>query len=88
MGRHPDPLSSYRVSIHKIGKYLYASTQPIRFNEEKGKNEHYRIHWGTVSKDSQVPPAEPGAFHLSIIPNKQSNIIFKATDIKLSRISI
>jgi len=50
MGRHPDPLSSYRVSIHKIGKYLYASTQPIRFNEEKGKNEHYRIHWGTVSK--------------------------------------
>nr|MCR5258153.1 hypothetical protein [Desulfovibrio sp.] len=56
MGRHPDPLSSYRVSIHKIGKYLYASTQPIRFNEEKGKNEHYRIHWGVVSKDNKFIP--------------------------------
>ncbi len=58
MGRHPDPLSPYRVSIHKNGNYFYASTQPIRYNEEKGKNEHYRIHWGTISKDNKFIPNE------------------------------
>lgn len=42
--------TNYKVTIHKNGKYTYASTQPLLVNEETGKTFNRRIHWETVDK--------------------------------------
>ena len=46
MPRKPDPQSPYRVSIHKLGKYTYASTQPTSVDPDTGKRTNRHIHWG------------------------------------------
>ena len=44
MARPIDPIAQYRVSIHNIGGYRYASTQPAYQDPETGKTKHRRIH--------------------------------------------
>ena len=47
--------SIYRISIHKNGDYLYASTHP--YTERPGGKRKYSIlHWGTVDKDMKFTP--------------------------------
>ena len=46
MARPIDPTAQYRVSIHNIGGYRYASTQPAYQDPETGKTKHRRIHVG------------------------------------------
>lgn len=46
MARPIDPAAQYRVSIHNIGGYRYASTQPAYQDPETGKTKHRRIHVG------------------------------------------
>lgn len=49
MGRKADPLSTYRVFLHKDKQYRYAATQEHVENTQ-GKNTRFKItHWGTVS---------------------------------------
>ncbi len=46
--RYSNNMKYYRVSIHKSGKYRYASTQPTIVDEETGKKRSYHVHWGTL----------------------------------------
>ena len=51
MARPLDPTAPYRISIHNIGGYRYASTQPAYQDPETGKTKHKRIHWGTYCEN-------------------------------------
>ena len=42
MGRPIDPLSPYRVSVHKSNGHVYATTQP--FKQDKNGNVVRRHH--------------------------------------------
>ena len=48
MSRRTDPNSQYKVAIHAINGYRYASTQPFQVDPETGKKVYRRVHWGTV----------------------------------------
>ncbi len=37
MPRQRDPMSSCRMSTHKLGTYVYASTQPATVDAKTGK---------------------------------------------------
>ena len=49
MARPRDPVSDYRVAIHKIREYRYAATQPLYHNEAGTLARKY-IHWGQVDE--------------------------------------
>ena len=57
MVRPLDPNAPYRVSIHTIGGYRYASTQPAYFDPVTNKTKHRRIHWGTVDDSNRFIPS-------------------------------
>lgn len=46
MARKVDPFAPYRMSTHKLGKYVYVCTQPATVDETSGKRTYSRIHWG------------------------------------------
>ena len=46
MARKVDPFAPYRMSTHKLGKYVYVCTQPATVDEASGKRTYSRIHWG------------------------------------------
>ena len=54
----PNSTKYYKMSIHKSGKYQYASTQPTVIDEKTRKKECRHIHWGTLDD------------HLRFYPNK------------------
>ena len=55
-GRKSDPLSPYKVFLHKDKKYQYAATQS-KIDKASNKKTRYRItHWGTVSDDFVFTP--------------------------------
>ena len=55
-GRKSDPLSPYKVFLHKDKQYRYAATQS-KINKASSKKTRYRItHWGTVSDDFVFTP--------------------------------
>jgi len=62
MGRPVDPSAQYRISIHCINGYRYASTQPAYQDPETGKTKHKRIHWGTVDDSNKFIPGSKYIF--------------------------
>lgn len=62
MARPLDPTAPYRISIHNIGGYRYASTQPAYLDPETGKTKHKRIHWGTVDDANKFIPGQKYIF--------------------------
>ena len=62
MARPIDPNAQYRVSIHNIGGYRYASTQPSYRDPETGKLKHKRIHWGTLDDGNKFIPGSKYVF--------------------------
>lgn len=62
MGRPLDPAAPYRISIHCIGGYRYASTQPAYQDPDTGKTKHKRIHWGTVDDSNKFIPGSKYIF--------------------------
>jgi len=62
MARPIDPSAPYRVSIHSINGYRYASTQPAYQDPETGKMKHKRIHWGTVDDANKFIPGSKYIF--------------------------
>ena len=62
MGRPIDPAAPYRISIHCIGGYRYASTQPAYQDPDTGKTKHKRIHWGTVDDSNKFIPGSKYIF--------------------------
>ncbi len=55
MARPIGPNSGYLVSTHKIGKYVYASTQRLK-SEKEGKKSYGYIHWGTLDEKLRFHP--------------------------------
>ena len=74
MPRKPDPQSPYRVSIHRLGKYTYASTQPATVDPETLKRTNRHIHWGKY--DPQTHKFFPNITFLSLSPEEQNKLIF------------
>ena len=62
MARRSDPESCNRVSIHNIGGYRYASTQPAVTDPETGIRHYHRIHWGTVDDNNKFIPGKSYIF--------------------------
>ena len=68
MPRKFDPQAPYRMSVHKLGPYLFASTQPAEVDEETGKRTYRRIHWERFDPETNFhaqygfpAPRAPGA---------------------------
>ena len=57
LGRPPKADSGYRVSTHKIGKYIYASTQPVIVDQDGNKTYKHK-HWGRLDGNRFVPGTE------------------------------
>lgn len=74
MPRKPDPQSPYRVSIHKLGKYTYASTQPTSVDPDTGKRTNRHIHWGKY--DPQTHKFFPNMTFLSLSQEERNKLIF------------
>ena len=55
MARIADPDSDYKVSSHKVGKYVYATTQPAIIDPETGKKTHKHKAWGTLEGNMFIP---------------------------------
>lgn len=49
--------SIYKVSIHKSGRYLYASTHPYTI-DENGKRKYVNCHWGIVDGNKKFFPGK------------------------------
>ena len=73
MARPIDPTAQYRVSIHNIGGYRYASTQPAYQDPETGKTKHRHIHWGTLDDSNKFIP---GSKYIFAPINERSKLIF------------
>ena len=58
MSRRTDPNSQYKVAIHAINGYRYASTQPFQVDPETGKKVYRRVHWGTVDGSNKFIPGK------------------------------
>jgi hypothetical protein len=58
MARPVDPEAPYRISVHKIGNYSYASTQPVTVSKD-GKRSYRRIHWGKIDGNFRFIPLAP-----------------------------
>jgi hypothetical protein len=56
MARPIDPDAPYRVKIHEINGYKYASTQPVSIDPKNGKRKYHRIHWGRVDENLKFTP--------------------------------
>ena len=57
LGRPPKADSGYRVSTHKIGKYIYASTQPVSVDQDGNKTYKHK-HWGRLDGNRFIPGTE------------------------------
>lgn len=55
-GRKADPLTPYRVRLHKDKGYRYASTQQYFEDPESGRKSHRYINWGTVTEEYVFNP--------------------------------
>lgn len=55
-GRKADPLTPYRVRLHKDKGYRYASTQVYSEDPKTGAKSHRYINWGTVSEEFVFKP--------------------------------
>ncbi|MDD2327639.1 MAG: hypothetical protein PHZ13_04900 [bacterium] len=61
-----------RISIHKNGGYMYASTHPYTVTPE-GKRNYSILHWGTVDKDMKFTP---GSQYIYASLEERSKLIF------------
>lgn len=73
MARPLDPTAPYRISIHNIGGYRYASTQPAYQDPVTGKTKHKRIHWGTLDDSNKFIP---GSKYIFAPIEERSKLIF------------
>lgn len=63
----------YKLTIHKSGKYLYASTQPTEVDKRTGKKTCHHVHWGTLDNNLRFYPNRK---YLSASPEERSQLVF------------
>ena len=73
MARPVDPDAQYRVRLHVIDNYTYASTQPPHIDPNTGKKKYRHVHWGTVDETLKFIPGTK--FHLAS-PEERNKLIF------------
>lgn len=73
MARKVDPFAPYRMSTHKLGKYVYVCTQPATVDETSGKRTYSRIHWGRF--DPQKKTFTPNLAFLLLTPEERKKYI-------------
>ena len=49
--------SIYRMSLHKNGGYMYATTHPYTVTED-GKKKYSCLHWGIVTDELKFIPGK------------------------------
>ncbi len=57
MARPAKADSIYRISLHKNGGYMYATTHPYTLTGD-GKRKYSCLHWGTVTDDLKFIPGK------------------------------
>ena len=63
----------YRVSIHKSGKYRYASTQPTVVDKKTGQKKSLHIHWGTLDDQLRFYPNKN---YLNATEEERNHLVF------------
>lgn len=84
MGRPIDPLSPYRVSVHKSNGHVYATTQPFK-QDKNGNVVRRHVSWGVVIDSKFIPNktylyAAPEERAKLIFPNEWDMSAIKVTD--------
>lgn len=74
MPRKPDANAKYRLSIHKLGNYLYAGTQPPQVDPETGKTVYRHKHWGRLVGENKL--FKPNKDFLLLTPEERQRFIF------------
>ena len=72
MSRKADPNADYKVSVHKVGKYTYATTQPATIDPVTGKKIHRHFTWGTLEGLTFIP----GRNYRLASPEERRKLIF------------
>ena len=75
MARPVDPNAQYRVKLHNISGYMYASTQPPTVDPDTGKKKYRYIHWGTIDENQKFIPGAP---FFAASPEERARLIFPA----------
>ena len=75
-GRPADPLSPYRMKVHRLGQHAYASTQPAVVDETTGKKRYRHVHWGVLGDGLRFVP---NAKFLLLDPEERSRFIYPDT---------
>ena len=65
-------LKYYQLSVHRSGKYLYASTQPT-VTDKAGKRSSRHIHWGTLDERMRFYPNKK---YLTATDEERRHLIF------------
>lgn len=84
MPRKVDPLAPYRISTHKLGNYIYASTQPASVDEQTGKRTYSYAHWGRF--DPITKKFTPNLAFMVLPPEERKKFFFP-TDWDLSELN-
>lgn len=72
MARPTKEDSVYRLSPHKNGSYMYASTHPYTLTED-GKRKYRLLHWGTLTPELKFIP---GKQYLYATMEERGRLIF------------
>ena len=72
MARPTKEDSVYRLSPHRNGSYMYASTHPYTLSED-GKRKYRLLHWGTLTPELKFIP---GKQYLYASMEERSKLIF------------
>lgn len=72
MARPAKEDSIYRLSPHRNGSYMYASTHPYTLTED-GKRKYRLLHWGTLTPELKFIP---GKQYLYASMEERSKLIF------------
>ena len=67
-------MASYRMSTHKLGEYIYASTQPATVDAKTGKRTYRHVHWGRFNPDSKA--FTPNMAFMLLTPEERRKYIF------------
>jgi hypothetical protein len=73
MSRIENPDTANRVSLHVVGLYRYASTQPYTLDPATGKKKYSHVHWGTVDDTMRFIP---GRRYRYATPEERGKLIF------------
>lgn len=72
MSRPTKEESIYKVSIHKNGRYMYATTHTYTVSED-GRRQYVNCHWGTVDENKRFVP---GKRYIYASLEERSKLIF------------